>query len=298
MTRDQLSELKRTFIEQRQQFMKKHIAASERKLYDQVFNKVISQLETESGNIISSSKNLTLATDVDAIYRNFNKREYTNILRKFSKDLGRISDLNSDYFKTVADDTTPKRFDSVNKEVKTFMSKRIGLNSKSEVVKDGYLDRLIKDEALKNKIKDGIIKGITNKTPVAQVVKKLEKIIVGSPDVEGGLVKHFNQHMNDTYNQFDRTTSKMFAEKLDLRFFIYQGGKIKTSRPFCIKHDNKCYTVQEAEKWKSQIGDKDGPIADKNDYNPLVDCGGYNCRHSLDFISNSLAKRYRPDLFN
>ncbi len=298
MTRSQLSKLRKDFIEQRQEFMKKHIAASERKLYDQVFNKVISQLETDNGNIVSSGKNLTIATDVDGIYKSFNKREYSNILKEFSKDLSKIVNLNTDYFKTIADDTTPKRFDSVNSEVKSFMSKRIGLNSKDEIVKDGYLDRLVRDESLKNKIKDSIIKGITNKTPVAQVIKKLETIIVGNPNVDGGLVKHFNQHMHDTYNQFDRTTSKLYAEKLDLRFFIYQGGKIKSSREFCIQRDNKCFTTQEAEKWASLIGDEDGPKADKNDYNPLVDCGGFNCRHSLDYISDSLAKRYRPELFN
>jgi hypothetical protein len=298
MTRSQISDLKQEFIRQRQAFMRKHISAAEKKLYDQIYRKVISNLELDGGSINSTGKNLNLASDIDAIYKDFNKKEYTNILKQFSADLAKIASLNGDYFRVVAEDTTPKRFDSVKKEVKDFMSKRVGLNSKDEIVKGGYLDRLISDESLKNSIKDKILKGITNKKPVTDLVKTLEKTIVGNPNVDGGLVRHFNQHMHDTYNQFDRTTSMKFAERLDLQFFIYQGGKIKTSRPFCVKRDGKCFTTQEAEQWKSLIGSDNGPMADKNDYNPLVDCGGFNCRHSIDYISDSLAKRYRPDMFN
>lgn len=298
MTRSQISDLKQEFIRQRQAIMRKNISAAEKRLYDQVYSKVISKLETDGNMIISSGKNLNIASEIDGIYKEFNKKEYTTILKQFSADLSKIASMNGDYFMTVIEDTAPKRFNTVKKEVKDFMSKRIGLNSKDEIVKGGYLDRLISDESLKNSIKDKIIKGITNKKPVTDLIKTLEKTIVGNPEVDGGLVKHFNQNMHDTYNQFDRTTSMKYAERLDLQFFIYQGGKIKTSRPFCIDRDNKCFTVQEAEKWGSLIGTEKGPMADKNDYNPLVDCGGFNCRHSIDYISNSLAKRYRPDMFN
>lgn len=297
MTSKQLSELKSNFIEQRQEYMKKHISASERKLYDQIFTKVISKLELDNSVINSSSKNLNIASDIDAIYKEFNKIEYVNIIKQFSADLSKIVNLNTDYFTTVIDEKAVKRFDSVKKYVKSFMGKRIGIASSGEITKDSYLDRLIKDEGLKNSVKEKILKGITNKTPLNDLVKSIETTIVGNENVDGGLVKYFNQNMHDTYNQFDRTTSKVFAERLDLKFFVYQGGKIKTSRGFCIQRDNKCFTTQEAEQWSKLIGTKNGPIANKGDYNPLVDCGGYNCRHSLDYISDGLAKRYRPELF-
>jgi hypothetical protein len=31
-------------------------------------------------------------------------------------------------------------------------------------------------------------------------------------------------------------------------------------------------------------------------YDPFTQCGGYNCRHTLNYISFALAKRMRPDL--
>ena len=303
MTREQISELKREFIEQRQAFMKSEFSAAEKKLYDQVFTKVIQKLDSENGVVSANSKNLNISAEINTIYNKFNSAEYANIIRKFSSDLAKITTMNADYFNMVIDSRALKRFDSVKSEVKLFMGKRIGITAGNEVIKDSYIDRLIRDESLKNKIKDNIVKGITNKVPVEKLTKSLENLIVGNENVEGGLVRYFNQNMNDTYNQFDRTASMMFAEKLDLKFFIYQGGKIKTSRIFCQKHDGNCYTTKEAAKWKSEIGKKNskgkptGPIADKATYNPLVDCGGYNCRHSIDYISEGLARQLRPELF-
>jgi len=303
MTRQQLSELKKDFIEKRQEAMKTTFTASEKRLYEQIFDKIVSGFETENGALVASGKNLNITSELNGIFKQFNKTEYSKIIGKFSSELGQIVDMNSDYFRNVADSATPERFNMVNKEVKSFMSKRIGLNSSSEIVKDSYLDRLIKDETLKNKVKDKLLRGVTNKVPVKKLIKDLQDTIVGNEKVEGGLIQYFNTNIRDTYNQFDRTTSKLYADKLDLKYFVYQGGKIKTSRKFCLKHDGKCYSTDEAKLWEKQIGLKDskgkpiGPIANKATYNPLVDCGGYNCRHSLDFISNSLAKRYRPDLF-
>jgi hypothetical protein len=303
MTRTQLSDLKRNFIEDRQLNMKKTFTASEKRLYESIFEKIVNSFEVEDGNIVTSNKNLNATAEINAIFKQFNKSEYSNIIARFSNDLGKIVDLNSDYFRNIADETTPERFNMVNKEVKSFMSNRIGLKASGEVASNSYLDRLIKDETFKNKIKDKLLRGVTNKVPMKKLVSDLQTTILGNDKVDGGLVQYFNQHIVDTYNQFDRTTSKIYAERLNMKYFVYQGGKIKTSRKFCLKHDGKCFTTDEAKKWEKQIGVKDskgkpiGPIADKSSYNPLVDCGGYRCRHSLDFISASLAKKYRPDLF-
>jgi hypothetical protein len=297
MTRSQISELRQRFIEQKQSAMKSKMSAVQKRLYDRIFSNIILRLEVDAGRVSSTGKNLNVVSDIDAIFKNFVKTDMQSVITQFGADLGKLIVYNDDYFRAAIDPTSTTRFDSVKKEVKSFMKKRIGVNTKNEIVSDGYLDRLLKDQAIKNKIKDQIVRGVTNRLPVDRLTKSLQNGIIGDPNVDGDLVKFFNQHMNDTYNQFDRLTSKMYAEKLDMKFFIYQGGKIKSSRNFCINHDGKCYTTKEAAGWKGLIGTKNGPIADKATYNPLVDCGGYNCRHSLDYISDSLAKRYRPELF-
>jgi hypothetical protein len=81
-----------------------------------------------------------------------------------------------------------------------------------------------------------------------------------------------------------------------MTYFIYNGGLIETSRSFCIKRNAGVYSTEEAEKWA------DDPeltaIESRENYNWLIDRGGFNCRHSIDFIAKEVAFVLRPDLKN
>lgn len=176
-----------------------------------------------------------------------------------------------------------------------------GLIRKTEltITNKSFLDKLITDESLKKKIKSEVLKGITQGKPVKELTKQLTEQIKGSDKVRGGLVRHFDQFMRDAYTQFDSSNAKDLAEGLGMKAFMYQGGKIKTSRCFCIEKDGKIFTLEEASKWKLDLNDDCGPIWNEEvdgKYNPTTMRGGYECRHSLDFMSNSLAIRLRPDL--
>jgi hypothetical protein len=80
---------------------------------------------------------------------------------------------------------------------------------------------------------------------------------------------------------------------LGLKYAVYQGGLIKTSRDFCEDRNNKCFSEKEIMSWENLNWEGKPQIG----YNALIDCGGYNCRHRLDWISEEYAKRLRPDLF-
>lgn len=289
MNRSQISQLRRQFIEERDARLKGRLTTLEKKLFDRIFNELISELEKSDGRIVSNSKNLDVANALDKIFDSFNKSQYADVIKSFSTDLIGIQKLNKRYFEIVAEDQ--KKLEKVNREVERFMYKRIGLNTKGELSKDGYLDRLIKDNSLRRKVKEETYKAVTSGKKFENYVKDIKRIVVGDEKINGGLVQHFNTYALDTYNQFNRTSSKLFAQKLELRAFVYQGGLIKSSRPFCKKKDGRVYTTDEAQKWARE--DFQGKPAN---YDPLVDCGGYNCRHSLDYISNSLAIRMRPEL--
>ncbi len=107
---------------------------------------------------------------------------------------------------------------------------------------------------------------------------------------------NFNTFAYDTYAAVDRTAQKLWAGKLGLKAFIYAGGKIKTSRLFCIHNNGKVFTTDEAKEWESMIGEDDGPMWSEGTYEPLRDMGGHRCRHSPNFISNREAISRRPEL--
>ena len=113
--------------------------------------------------------------------------------------------------------------------------------------------------------------------------KNLEKLIAGDKDNLGALQKYHRNFSYDLLSQVDRATGKTYADDLKFEFAIYEGGLIETSREFCKKHNGNVYHISEIQKFNPQV-------AKPPNYNPFVDCGGYSCRHTLNYIPTSLAR--------
>jgi hypothetical protein len=127
----------------------------------------------------------------------------------------------------------------------------------------------------------------------AEVRDETESFIVGT-NQKLGVVDNFNLVQNrvqDTFAENDRRISNEYANELQLNYFIYQGGEIKTTRTFCEERNGGVYTREEGEAWNSLQWD-----GMKEGNNIFVDGGGYNCRHYLDWISYELAKQLRPSI--
>lgn len=125
----------------------------------------------------------------------------------------------------------------------------------------------------------------------SQVRDGVEEFVKGSGQ-KLGVVDNFNLVQNriqDTFAEYDRRLNNEYANRLNLNYFIYQGGEIKTTRDFCEERNGNVYTREEGNSWNSlQWEGKKGNI--------FIDAGGYNCRHYLDWISYELAKQLRPDI--
>ena len=119
----------------------------------------------------------------------------------------------------------------------------------------------------------------------------MQEIVVGTQVRDGALEKYYKQFAYDTFNQTDAAINKHYADSLDLKWFIYQGSLIDTSRPFCVKRAGKVFNTEETDKWKCDpdlIGKPKGKKCDDS-YNPLIERGRYNCRHTLRYITEDLA---------
>lgn len=112
--------------------------------------------------------------------------------------------------------------------------------------------------------------------------------------VDNGIAqRYFSRWTNDIYSQYQRVGANNLRKKLGLKYAIYQGGEISNTRSFCRKLNGTVVSEEEIEGWTNQTW------AGKNEigYNPYADLGGYNCRHRLDWISEELARKLRPELF-
>ena len=155
-------------------------------------------------------------------------------------------------------------------------------------------------------------------SPAAVRTKKssspsMNDLITGSGEKPGGIESHLNRYAHDLYMQYDSAYATSLAEETGMKYFVYLGGKIEDSRDFCVAHDNKVWTTEEAKKWSEwtpakgvyppdyKIKQKDknavpSYIASYDGYQPLVHRGGFNCRHHLGYIMEGLAFEMRPDL--
>lgn len=294
MTSLQIARLREDFIRERTDLLNRRVSAAESKLLDFVISRIVDDFEKTDGRINPTIKNIELVSRIDKVWSDFQGNEYLKVIRQFAGDLGQLQDLNDTYFQTVESDQ--KKLTKVTKEVRSIMSKRIGIKPDGGIVKNGYLDKLIKDNTLLSKIKKETYKSVTSGVPLKDYLKKTTDLITGTANKSGGLQRHFNTFAYDTYAQYDRNNQTLFGQKLGLRAFIYAGGLIKTSRLFCEHNNGKVFTTDEANLWTDLIGEDDGPMWSEGTYQPMEDMGGHRCRHSPNFISNTEAIRRRPEL--
>jgi hypothetical protein len=95
--------------------------------------------------------------------------------------------------------------------------------------------------------------------------------------------KYFARWTFDIYNQYQRAGADQVRKKLDLKHALYAGGLIESSRPFCIERNGQVFSEDEIMDWDNE--DFEGK---PEGYDPIIDCGGYNCRHRLEWISEDM----------
>lgn len=72
-----------------------------------------------------------------------------------------------------------------------------------------------------------------------------------------------------------------FAKKYDYNKFTYEGGLIAESREFCQERDGKEFWIYQGKEWNDLEWRGKIPGVDF-----FVQCGGYNCRHWLEYFKD------------
>lgn len=86
--------------------------------------------------------------------------------------------------------------------------------------------------------------------------------------------RYATQQVHDSLMQFDAGVNMAAARDVGAEKFKYYGSVVRDSRPWCVRHAGKTYTVDEInELW----GENDW--AGKAPGDPFTTRGGYNCRH-------------------
>jgi len=289
LTQREAQKLRAEYLEKRESILKGKVNSLQAKLFDKVFNRYLLALEQNNGIIATSERNKNLSAGLERIYKEFQRVDNAPVVESFIKDLGGIYDLNIEYFNTIDKEKTKQN----SVAVKAIVNKQLGIKENGEIKKGGFTDKFLRDTSILKKIKQITNKAISNGQSITDFKEALKTYIEGSPTAKdsGGLQQYYKQYAYDTYQKVDRLNQQEFGKKLELKYFIYTGGLVHNSRNFCIHYNGRIIDSEEfskltyndlPESYKAGIPEKD--------WNPLIDLGGYGCRHSINWVATSFAE--------
>ena len=248
------------------------------------------KLDTENGVVSVTTSNIQFtSSSINKAFEIAKQETGNKIVGQFLKDLFNLQKANERFF----DDpelSKDKSLDAISKKVINKMNKRLGINSNG-VSGNGYLGDIFAMEEVIAKVRKEAMKAVVSNQSRQDIERTLSLIMKGgkTPDGkerEGVMYNYMRTNVFDTFAQYDRSVSLEYADELKLNYAVYQGGLIKTSRPFCKERNGKVFTREEIAKWV----DLDFQGKPSN-YDPFRDLGGYNCRHILRWISDQRARR-------
>lgn len=248
-------------------------------------SEVIDELVTdEEDKLINNTANTSTIGKLDKALDRGDAAAKEAVINSLVNGFAGIVSFNGAYFQEIE----PNDIKPVSMSVLDAVKNWLGITKNNDLRKNGYLDTLVKSSVLKNEIKQRTVSAIVSGQGWQQTKKNLSEFIQGNKDRLGAMQRYYRNFTYDVFAQVDRKASEDFGNKLGYQFAIYAGGLIETSRKFCREHNGNVYHISEIKKFEPKE-------AIPPNYDPIADLGGYGCRHSLNWIPDSLAVRLRPD---
>jgi hypothetical protein len=267
----------------------KVVRALQATAYAAVTDWLIGSIETEEGRIKYTVGNLGKVSTLVRIIARFQREYQKTMLGSVLDWAGRLFGLNAEYFSTFE---PAGKVESIDEAARRLTLQRWGYNvNTKELIPGGYFESLFKNANIGQRVAALVNQAITQKMPLAQFQRTFRQVFVGLPG-QGMLERHWRTNSFDLYQRIDRTANLIYADRLGLDYAIYSGTLEEDSRPFCIARVNKVFSRPEIASWENLEFQGKPKIG----YDPFTDCGGFNCRHHLSFISEEIAQYLRPEL--
>lgn len=263
------------------------VLASQRQLLKIVLSDFVDKMETdENGNIKNTLANKRRLSMFENVFNRFARNSGLEVVQGVADGVTRLIDFNAQYFKAFVG---PAKIIPVRAHVVETLNAWLGITTRGNVQPNGYLDTLIQNPQVKNQISNQVLKSVVSQAGYFETKKGLQNFIEGTQDKGGALQRYYRNFVYDLYSITDRANAKIFADKLNFNYAIYEGGLIETSRDFCIKRNGKVFSRDEIAKFKPTEAIGPG-------YDPFTDLGGFGCRHHLNWVPDAVAISMRPEL--
>lgn len=247
-------------------------------LYNKILS-VLKDLELDGeGYIIQSAANRRILYDAEnLIYDLLPGENFTAIVSQALTVIPALDALNNEYFSSINPDFNPNRNFISSLQKQTIQSIEINL------LQDG-LTALVKNPLV------GILnQNINSGGQFSGFLEQVQNYIKGNDEVEGRLLSYSRTYLSDALFDYHRAFQQAMVSDLKLLWYSYNGGVTDKTRPFCEERVGNFYHQKEIEQmalldWK---GKRPGTTASSI----FIFCGGYNCRHSLIPVHDSIVPK-------
>ena len=253
------------------------------KIFEFLSVELLSEFETVGGRIALSKRNALRLANLDARLDAFNAKYGTKPFAKLAQNMIKMTELTSDYFRaTVGADKT---ISNIEDKVKSYRA-LVGLDDKGNVIKGSFIHKLADNAEMRTKIAAYMRNAVEGQMNYRDFTKGFRDMVIGKDGINGAYERYVGNYAHDMFFNQSQQQENFFAQQLGLKYFVYRGSEIETTRPFCRDRHGKAFSVEHAKTWNDI--EWSGKIPDVD---ILQQRGGYGCRHQFAYISDQAAKR-------
>lgn len=273
----------------------KRLRSFQKKFFDVLVALMAEKLNRDAdGNLSSSARNFAISNIVETAWTEVND-DYRDTVARLMNEMLKGSNLTNAYMRFQTDSNT--RLKKAKERADQLLFRSLGLKPTTkrgqlDLVRGGFFDTILEDSSIRTELKRVLINSVSAKQDYKQTTDQIRRLLRGTRERQGRFERYYQVNVYDTLNQADRLHNQAYAEQLDLKAFVYSGTVIGNTRGFCKARAGKVFLTSEAEEWRRERWN-----GKTDNYSPLRDLGGYNCRHRVSYISNAKAVRRRRDLY-
>lgn len=282
----EVSKIKTDFIQKKQDAIGNTLADQQSNLYDKLLGDFMKLAKDKAdGNQVNTNK-------LQAQFRKYYDANFTDVMKQTINASKSLTDLNQMYFSTLLDSN---QLQDIHDKTKKLVDKSLGVTDSNKLITGGFTDKAIDNKQVQKIFVKEVNKILTGNPDVNLMQNKLKDFIIGTDASTGILERYYRNFAQGLLIKIDRSNSLVYANELDLQSFYYGGGLLTTSRSFCISKNGKIFSRAEAENWKDSAFITGMYGVNINDYQPLIDMGGYGCHHTPDWITQDIATSLKAD---
>lgn len=255
------------------------MAAIRQRLYLAVAEIVAGMAVDKAGRLLFNVQNINKQNRVGIVIENQLRKEREGFFRLMIRRIFGILTVNKRYA-DVFDNT-----DTIDARVQRQILLTYGYDERSQQFLPGsYLDAVMSGSYTAQNAIQQIQTALGARIPLKEFRSQFRQDFNALTDAE------FRRFTFDFYQELDRRAAYEYAKQVGLNYALYAGTLVEDSRLFCAQRVNKIYTEQEIEGWN----DLDWQGKRPGDVRAVL--GGYNCRHTLNWISAEFAQLLADDL--